>query len=98
MEIWNFPGALFCKFCQKIPARFAQRNLAGPERELEWRSSAEGRMTSSAISEYRPSRNPAAKVFFTRRSSPEWKVKIATRPPGFRQAGRFRRKVSSAEN
>lgn len=29
------------------------------------------------------------KCFFTRRSSPEWKVRIATLPPGFRMPGSF---------
>ena len=30
---------------------------------------------------------PAWNAFFTRRSSPEWNVRIATRPPGARQCG-----------
>ena len=76
----------------------AQRSLAEAERGLELRSAVVGRMTSVAISEYDPSRKPASKDFFTRRSSPEWKVRTATRPPGLRQMGIFRRKVSRAEN
>ena len=35
-----------------------------------------------------PSTRPSLKAALTRRSSPEWNDRIATRPPGFRQAGR----------
>ena len=57
----------------KLPhlALIAQRSLAGVDRGLSRRSAGVGRMTSGAISAYRPSRRPASKDFFTRRSSPE---------------------------
>ena len=40
-------------------------------------SSCDGRITSFAISAYSPSFKKRLKDFFTRRSSPEWNVKIA---------------------
>ena len=43
-------------------------------------------MTSSEMEAYRPSLKPFLNAFLTRRSSPEWNDRIATRPPAFSSA------------
>ena len=62
----------------------------GGERGFARSSSGPGRTGSRDQSEKRPSRAPAWNAFFTSRSSPEWNVRIATRPPGARQDGEGR--------
>ena len=61
-------------------------------------SSADGRITSCAISLYRPALLYSLKDFFTSLSSPEWKVRIAAFPPDLRADGSFSRKAYSTSN
>ena len=65
---------------------------------FRWHSSFEGRMTFFATSLHSPSFCCLFQIFFTNLSSPEWNVRIATRPPGASICGNFSKNSSSTSN
>ena len=89
-EIIYFPG-----FYYYFIAHLIFVDLALPFR---WHSSFEGRMTFFATSLHNPSFCCLFQIFFTNLSSPEWNVRIATRPPGASICGNFSKNSSSTSN
>ena len=87
-EIIYFPG-----FYYYFIAHLIFVDLALPFR---WHSSFEGRMTFFATSLHNPSFCCLFQIFFTNLSSPEWNVRIATRPPGASICGNFSKNSSRA--
>ena len=81
-----------------LSANLAQRSLADRDRGLSFRSSNPARWGPSEIALYLPCRKPCSKAAFTIRSSPEWKLKMATVPPGASKSGTTRRRCFRLAN